>query len=64
MADEIKATYIGDGWATWPGVPMRDLSAEEWAGLDKATQTALVKQGLFQAATAPKATAKKDGESK
>jgi len=62
MADEIKATYTGDGSATWPGVPMRDLSAEEWAGLEKATQTALVKQGLFKLAA--QGNAKKASDSK
>lgn len=39
--------YIGDGTATFPGVPMRDLSDEEWAALAPAVQRALVDAKLF-----------------
>jgi hypothetical protein len=57
MADDIKATYTGDGTSVWMGVPMRDLTSAEWDALDNATQEALVKQGLFKLAA--KKTAKK-----
>jgi hypothetical protein len=39
--------YIGDGTMYWPGIPMRDLSAEEWAALPAATQAALLANQLF-----------------
>ena len=39
--------YIGDGTASFPGVPMRDLSDEEWTALAPAVQKALVDAKLF-----------------
>jgi hypothetical protein len=39
--------YIGDGSLTWPGVPMRDHSKEEWDALAPSIQAALQKAKLF-----------------
>lgn len=40
------ARYIGDG-ASIPGIPARDLSAEEIAALSDEQRTALVTSGLY-----------------
>ncbi len=63
MANDIKATYTGDGTLVRIGVPMRDLTAAEWNAIDAGTQKALVKEGLFKVAATKKAAAKdKDGD--
>lgn len=63
MANDIKATYTGDGTLFRIGVPMRDLTAAEWDRIAPATQKALVAEGLFTVAVKKKAAAKdKDGD--
>ena len=42
------------------GVPTRDLTADDIAGLDKETAAALVSSGLYKPATAPKPSAAKE----
>lgn len=48
MAKTTKgAAYVGDGHAWIPGVPMRDVTVEEWAALsDEQRQTCLA-TGLY-----------------
>lgn len=47
--------YIGDGSHYFPGVPMRDLTQDEWDALPAKVKTALIKAKLFDA-KAPKET--------
>ena len=37
--------FVGGGY--FPGIPARDLAADEWAALDPVQRTALVASGLY-----------------
>lgn len=39
--------YVGDGSRYFPGVPMRDMSKEEWEVIPEHDRQALVNAGLF-----------------
>lgn len=39
--------YVGDGSRYFPGVPMRDLSNDEWQAIPEPDRQALLDAGLF-----------------
>lgn len=54
-----KYVYIGTG-EFYNGIPARDLTDEDWAGLTDKQKETVAKSPLYKAAK--KAAAKKDGE--
>lgn len=51
MAEQLTVRYTGAG-DYLPGVPARDLTAEEWAALGADTQALALALGLYEAAPA------------
>lgn len=54
MAEPTGVRYIGAG-DYLPGVPARDLTADEWAALGADTQALALSLGLYIVATPPSA---------
>ncbi len=54
MAKQVRSTpgvrFVGDGSAYLPGVPMRDMTVEEWSALPDALRTAASASGLYEVA--------------
>lgn len=59
----MKATYIGNGEG-YHGIPARDLSAEDWAGLTKAQQKLVAGSPLYKLVEQEKPSRQDDKKAK
>lgn len=57
----IKFVYIGQGGEHHSGIPARDLSEDDWAGLTSEQRKTVTHSPVYKPAI-KKAAAKKDGE--
>ncbi len=57
----IKYVYIGQGGEHHSGIPARNLSDDDWAGLTAEQKATVANSPLYKPAR-QKAAAKKDGE--
>lgn len=56
----IKFKYVGKEFLH--GIPARDLSVEDWNSLNNTQRQAVQNSSLYEAVTAKKRTAQKDGD--
>lgn len=56
--------YVGDGSGFIPGVPLRDLTADEWQAMDPVVQASVRSSGIYRVVESkPTAKKKADDES-